>query len=43
MTMTLTQKHLDFEKLSQQLNGLTVLKVEYSEIVYEQTKPLYQP
>ena len=37
--MTLTQKHLDFEKLSRQLIGLTVLKVEYSEIVYEQTKP----
>jgi hypothetical protein len=37
--MTLTQEHLDFEKFSRQLIGLTVLKVEYSEIVYEPTNP----
>jgi hypothetical protein len=37
--MTLTQEHLDFEKFSRQLIGLTVLKVEYSEIIYEQTNP----
>ena len=38
-TMTLTQEHLDFEKFSRQLIGLTILKVEYSEIIYEPTKP----
>ena len=37
--MKLTQEHLDFEKLSRQLIGLTVLKVEYSEIAYDQTNP----
>jgi hypothetical protein len=37
--MTLTQEHLDFEKFSRQLIGLKVLKVEYSEIVYEQANP----
>ena len=37
--MKLTQEHLDFEKLSRQLIGLTILKVEYSEINYEQTNP----
>ena len=37
--MTLTQEHLDFEKFSRQLIGLTVLKVEYSEIVYDPTNP----
>ena len=37
--MTLTQEHLDFEKFSRQLIGLTVLNVEYSEIVYEPTNP----
>ena len=42
--MTLTQEHLDFEKFSRQLIGLTVLKVEYSEIIYEQTNPIpYYP
>jgi len=37
--MKLKQEHLDFEKFSRQLIGLTVLKVEYSEIVYEPTNP----
>ena len=37
--MTLTQEHLDFEKFSRQLIGLTILKVEYSEIAYEPTNP----
>lgn len=37
--MTVTQQHLAFEKFSRQLIGLTVLKVEYSEIMYEQTNP----
>lgn len=37
--MKLTQEHLDFEKFSRQLIGLTILKVEYSEIVYEPTNP----
>jgi len=36
--MTLTPEHLDFEKFSRQIIGLTVLKVEYSEIDYEPTK-----
>jgi hypothetical protein len=42
--MTLTKEHLDFEKLSRQLIGLTILKVEYSELIYEPTnpKPFYQ-
>lgn len=37
--MKLTQEHLDFEKFSRQLIGLTILKVEYSEIIYESTNP----
>ncbi|MBE8712822.1 hypothetical protein [Sphingobacterium hungaricum] len=37
--MTLTKEHLYFEKFSRQLIGLTILKVEYSEIVYEPTDP----
>jgi hypothetical protein len=37
--MKLTQEHLDFEKFSRQLIGLTILKVEYSEIIYEPTNP----
>ena len=41
--MKLTQEHLDFEKFSRQLIGLTILKFEYSEIIYEPTnsKPYY--
>lgn len=37
------QEHLDFEKFSRQLIGLTLLKVEYSEIAYQPTnaKPYY--
>lgn len=38
-TMELTQEHLNFEELSRQLIGLTVLKVEYSEINYDETNP----
>jgi len=37
--MTLTQEHLDFEKFSRKLIGLTIIKVEYSEINYEPTNP----
>ena len=37
--MTLTQEHLDFEKFSRQLIGLTIIKVEYFEIDYESTNP----
>jgi len=37
--MIVTQQHLDFEKFSRQLIGLSVFKVEYSEIVYESTDP----
>ena len=37
--MTLTQEHLDFEKFSRRLIGLTLLKIEYSEIIYEPTNP----
>lgn len=37
--MTLTQEHLNFEKFSRQLIGLTLLKVEYSEIIYESANP----
>lgn len=38
--MTLTQRQFDFEKLSQQLTGMTVLKVEYSELIYELSHPI---
>lgn len=37
--MTLTEEHLDFEKLSRLLIGLKIIKVEYSEIVYESENP----
>jgi hypothetical protein len=37
--MTLTQEHLEFEKFSRQLIGLSIIKVEYSEIIYEPTNP----
>lgn len=37
--MEMTQEHLDFEKHSRQLIGLTVLKVEYSEVDYDSTNP----
>ncbi len=37
--MTVTQEYLDFEKFSRRLIGLTVLKVEYYEIMYDQTDP----
>ncbi len=41
--MTLTTAHIDFEIFCQQLIGLTIIKVEYSEIDYEPTnsKPYY--
>lgn len=37
--MKFTQEHLDFENISQQLIGLSILKVEYAEIDYEPTNP----
>ena len=41
--MILTATHIDFENLCRQLIGLTITKVEYSEIDYEPTsaKPYY--
>jgi hypothetical protein len=41
--MSITQEHLDFEKFCRQLIGLTIIKVEYSEIDYNQAnhKPNY--
>ena len=41
--MILTATHIDFENLCRQLIGLTIAKVEYSEIDYEPTnaKPYY--
>ena len=35
----MTQEQLNFEKFSRQLIGLTVLRVEYSEILYEPANP----
>jgi hypothetical protein len=37
--MKLTQEHLDFEKHSRLLLGLTVLNVEYVEVAYDSTNP----
>jgi len=37
--MKLTQDHINFEKLSQQLVGLTINDVEYSEIIYDPSNP----
>lgn len=37
--MELTQDHINFEKLSQQLVGLTIINVEYSEIIYDSSNP----
>ena len=37
--MNLTQKHKDFEIFCQQLVGLNIVKVEYSEINYNPIKP----
>lgn len=38
--MKLSQKHKDFEMLCQQLVGLNIVKIEYSEINYNPLKPI---
>ena len=37
--MKLTKEHIDFQNFCRQLIGLTILKVEYSEISYEPRNP----
>lgn len=37
--MKLSQKHIDFETLSQELIGLKIVKIEYAEINYEPENP----
>lgn len=37
--MTLSTEHIEYEKYCRQLIGLTIISVEYSEVVYSETDP----